>query len=156
MNPQNFDFESNTYANSVSPPCHVCFIVERSHVPRTSHETFFLYPPIASDYHVHDRVRVLAEVVGFEPTTYAGVKVLCLEPYLATPLYGADSKNRTYNCPLGEGCYVHLTIPAYGAKEGTRTPTAYMPADFKSAVSSNSTTMAYCTPSPHNVLSFIH
>lgn len=96
----------------------------------------------------------LAAVERFELSTY-GLE----DRYSSTELYrhnGADSKNRTYNCPLGEGCYVHLTIPAYGAKEGTRTPTTSLSAEFKSAVSANFTTLAYCTPSPHNVLSFIH
>ena len=50
--------------------------------------------------HVHDRVRVLAEVVGFEPTTYAGVKVLCLEPYLATPLCMAQMVRFEHTLPI--------------------------------------------------------
>lgn len=123
LNPQNFDFESNTYANSVTPPWSILFWCrEVVCSPECSRNILSLSATSFGLQHLQ-LCRVLAEVVGFEPTTYAGVKVLCLEPYLATPLYGADSKNRTYNCPLGEGCYVHLTIPAYGGVSGTRTHT---------------------------------
>ena len=28
---------------------------------------------------------------------------------------GTPNRNRTYNCPLGGGCYIHLTMEAYWA-----------------------------------------
>ena len=28
-------------------------------------------------------------------------------------LFGTPNGNRTHNCPLGGGCYIHLTMEAY-------------------------------------------
>ena len=32
---------------------------------------------------------------------------------LHPPLFGTRNGNRTHNCPLGGGCYIHLTMQAY-------------------------------------------
>ena len=38
---------------------------------------------------------------------------------MAPLLLGTRNGNRTHNCPLGGGCYIHLTMQAYSIRVGS-------------------------------------
>lgn len=114
----------------------ILFNVERFVCYPNALGTFFLYPPIASDYHVHDRVRVLAEVTRLaRVSTLSKSVVLLLND---TSIHGADGAIRTHATYKVERIsnppqYHAMLTSAYcdvGAQEGIRTLTVSLPRDF--------------------------